>query len=76
MFRLKAYAAAAVGFVGIILGVYFFARREGAEAVRNEIDDQILDDMRIAKDVRENVEILDDVDLATRASSWVRTTDD
>jgi hypothetical protein len=54
------------------LVVYFFGYRSADKARTAKEAKQRLKDMKTAQEVRDEVEILDDVELARRASRWVR----
>jgi hypothetical protein len=43
--------------------------------MRQKIDERRLENVATAKEIREDVEILDDVGLSARASKWLRNKD-
>lgn len=74
--RLKLYALVAVAFFLGVLGMRAFWIDEGVDRERAKRDKKRLDDMHKAKEVEDEVEILDDVGLGERASKWVRQADE
>lgn len=74
--RLKLYALVAVAFLLGVLGMRAFWIDEGVDRERAKRDQKRLDDMHKAKEVEDEVEILDDVGLGERASKWVRQADE
>lgn len=73
--RLKLYALVAVAFFLGVLGMRAFWIDEGVDREKAKRDQKRLDDMHKAKEVEDEVEILDDVGLGERASKWVRQAD-
>lgn len=74
--RLKLYALVAAAFILGVLGMRAFWIDEGVDRERAKRDKKRLDDMHKAKEVEDEVEILDDVGLGERASKWVRQADE
>lgn len=54
------------------LVVYFFGYRKASKDHENKETAQRLDDVKEAQEVRDEIEILDDEGLSTRASQWLR----
>jgi hypothetical protein len=73
--RLKMY----LWFIGAallaVVTVYFRGKAAGRDELEYEIKDKRLEDLKTAKEVEDEIEIMDDVELATRASRWVRGND-
>lgn len=70
--KLKLYGALALAVVAAFAWTYFVGRRdEAAERRVKELRDS-LNAVRKAKEVRDEVEALDDNDLTDRASKYVR----
>lgn len=70
--RIQLYALIAFAFVAGILGIYVSGVQRGIDRTRRKIDEKRLSSMKTAKEVEDEVEILDDPHLAARASEWVR----
>ena len=70
--RLKLYAIGAVAFVLALLGIYWSGRRDGAAAVKADINENRLDTMRQAKEIEDEIKSLDDPAFIDRAGQWVR----
>lgn len=73
--RLKLYAIAGAAFVLGLLGIYWRGRSDGASSERASATKQRLDQLLEAKEVENEIEILDDVGLGERAGRWVRERD-
>lgn len=58
------------------LMMYFFGYREAGKARKAKEAKKRLADTKAAQEVRDGVEILDDVGLARRASKWLRRDND
>lgn len=65
---LAPYLAAAIG--GLLM--YFYGYRKAGKAQEAKQTKRRLKDMKVAQEVRDDVEILDDTGLADRASKWLR----
>ena len=70
--RLKLYAIGAVAFVLALLGIYWSGRRDGAAAVKADINENRLDTVRQAKEIEDEIKSLDDDSLDARARKWLR----
>jgi len=70
--RLKLYAIGAVAFVLALLGIYWSGRRDGAAAVKADINENRLDNLRQAKEIEDEIKSLDDPAFIDRAGQWVR----
>lgn len=57
------------------LVMYFFGYRKAGKAHKAKETEKRLEDAKAAQEVRDEVETLDDVDLANRARRWVRGSD-
>lgn len=73
--KLQLYGLIALAFVASILGIYKAGARAGVDRMRQKIDQRRLDNFATAKEVSDEVEILDDVGLSDRASKWLRGKD-
>jgi hypothetical protein len=54
------------------LAMYFFGYRKANKARATKETEKRLTDTKLAQEVRDEVEILDDVGLADRAARWLR----
>lgn len=70
--RLKLYAIGVVAFVLALLGIYWSGRRDGAAAVKADINENRLDTVRQAKEIEDEIKSLDDPAFIDRAGQWVR----
>lgn len=70
--RWKLYVTGAVAFVLALLGIYFSGRRDGAAAVKADINENRLDTVRQAKEIEDEIKSLDDPAFIDRAGQWVR----
>ena len=70
--RLKLYAIGAVAFVLALLGIYWSGRRDGAAAVKADINENRLDTLRQAKEIEDEIKSLDDPAFIDRAGQWLR----
>lgn len=73
--RLQLYALIGLAFLAAVFGIYKAGARAGVDRMRQKIDQRRLENVATAKEIREDVEILDDVGLSARASKWVRNKD-
>ena len=70
--RLKLYAIGVVVFVLALLGIYWSGRRDGAAAIKADINENRLDTVRQAKEIEDEIKSLDDPAFIDRAGQWVR----
>lgn len=73
--RLKIYAIAGAAFALGLLGIYWRGRSDGESSARANQTEQRLDQLLKAKEIEDEIEILDDVGLGERAGRWVRERD-
>jgi hypothetical protein len=73
--RLQLYALIGLAFIAGIFGIYASGVQRGIDRTKRKIDEKRLDNFAAAKEVNDEVQILDDSDLADRASKWVRSKD-
>jgi hypothetical protein len=74
--RIQLYLFIGAAFILGAVGIYASGVQRGIDRTQRRIDKQRLDNIKTAKDVQDEVEILGDVDLARRAQRWVRNPDD
>jgi len=71
--RLKLYAIGAAVFIAALLGIYFRGRADGRDDLEYKMKDDRLDKLLKAKAVQDEIQTVDDDDIAARASKWVRS---
>ena len=74
--KLKLYAALIGAALVAVVTVYYRGRADGKVELEYEIKDDRLDKILKAKDVQDDVQTLDDDDIAARAGRWVRSESD
>ena len=74
--RIQLYLFIGAAFILGAVGIYASGVQRGIDRTKRKIDERRLDNMQTAKEVEDEIEILDDVDLARRAHEWVRKADD
>ena len=70
--KLKVYAALIGAAMLAVVTVYYRGRADGRDDLEHEITDKRLEDLLTAKEIEDEIEVLDDSGLADRASKWVR----
>tara|TARA_R110001606_G_C15028711_1_gene610726 strand:- start:313 stop:555 length:243 start_codon:yes stop_codon:yes gene_type:complete len=70
--KLKLYAALIGAAALAVVTVYYRGRADGRDDLEYEMKDDRLDKLLKAKDVQDEVQSLDDDDIAARAARWVR----
>ena len=70
--RLKLFVAGLAAFMLALLGIYWSGRRDGAAAVKADINENRLDTLRQAKEIEDEIKSLDDPAFVDRAGQWVR----
>ena len=70
--KLKLYAALIGAAALAVVTVYYRGRADGRDDLEYEMKDDRLDKLLKAKDVQDEVQSLDDDDIAARAGRWVR----
>lgn len=70
--RIQLYLLIGAAFLLGAVGVYVSGVQRGIDRTRNKINEKRLDVVRTAKEVENEVESLDDTNLADRANEWVR----
>lgn len=75
MERLQLWALIGLAFVASLFGIYKAGTRAGVDRERQKLDQRRLDNFATAKEVKDDVEILDDTGLSDRASKWLRNDD-
>lgn len=70
--KLQLYGLIAVTFVLGLLGIYSAGVSRGQDKIKRKLDQKLIDNMRTAKDIDDEIDTLNDTSLADRASEWVR----
>lgn len=73
--KIKMYLLIAAGVALAVVSAFLRGKSEGKHQAEYEAQDKRLDDLLAAKEVKDDVEILDDVGLSRRAGKWVREAD-
>ena len=72
MARIQLYALICAAFVLGVLGIYSSGIARGQDKIKRKLDKKLIDNMRTAKDVDDEISELNDTSLADRANKWVR----
>lgn len=70
--RLKVYAVAALAFIAAVLNVYLMGRKAGRDAFKAKVQEERLNAVLKAKEVKHEVDAWDDSRLIDVARGWVR----
>jgi len=70
--RIKLYAIGAVVFIAALLKLRHDAVSKALFELQADQAEKRIDTMRAAKEIEDEIEVLDDSGLADRASKWVR----
>lgn len=70
--KLQLYGLIAVTFVLGLLGIYSAGVSRGQDKIKRKLDQKLIDSMRTAKDIDDDIDTLNDTSLADRAGEWVR----
>ena len=70
--KLQIYGLIAVSFVLGLLGIYSAGIARGKDKIKRKLDEKLIDDMKTAKEVEDEIESLGDNALLGRANKWVR----
>lgn len=71
--KLKLYAALIGAAALAVVTVYYRGRADGRDDLEYEMKDDRLDKLLKAKAVQDEIQTVDDDDIAARASRWVRS---
>ena len=66
------YGLIAATFVLGLLGIYSAGVSRGQDKIKRKLDQKLIDSMRTAKDIDDEIDTLTDTSLADRANEWVR----
>lgn len=70
--KLQIYGLIAVSFVLGLLGIYSAGIARGKDKIKRKLDEKLIDNMKTAKEVEDEIESLGDNALLGRADEWVR----
>ena len=70
--KLQIYGLIAVSFVLGLLGIYSAGIARGKDKIKRKLDEKLIDNMKTAKEVENEIESLGDNALLDRANKWVR----
>ena len=70
--RIQLYLLIGAAFLLGAVGIYASGIQRGIDRTQARVDRARLKSMQVAKEVEDEIEILDDVNLADRARQWVR----
>ena len=72
MARIQLYALICAAFVLGIIGVYSSGIARGQDKIKRKLDKKLIENMRTAKEVDDEISELNDTSLSDRANRWVR----
>jgi len=70
--KLQIYGLIVVSFVLGLLGIYSAGIARGKDKIKRKLDEKLIDNMKTAKEVEDEIESLGDNALLDRANKWVR----
>ena len=70
--KLQIYGLIAVSFVLGLLGIYSAGIARGKDKIKRKLDEKLIDNMKTAKEVEDEIESLGYNALLGRANKWVR----
>ena len=70
--KIQIYGLIAVSFVLGLLGIYSAGIARGKDKIKRKLDEKLIDNMKTAKEVEDEIESLGDNALLGRADKWVR----
>jgi len=74
--KLQLYGLIALAFIAGVFGIYATGVQRGIDKTKRKIDEKRLTNMKVAKEVNDEIKSLDDTELSERARSWVRKNND
>jgi hypothetical protein len=66
------YLLIGAAFILGVLGIYSSGIARGQDKIKRKMDQKLIDDMRLAKDVDDEINSMDDDRLSQLANKWVR----
>ena len=70
--KIQIYGLIVVSFVLGLLGIYSAGVARGKDKIKRKLDEKLIDNMKTAKEVEDEIESLGDNALLNRANKWVR----
>jgi hypothetical protein len=70
--KLQLYLLIGAAFILGVLGIYSSGIARGQDKIKRKMDQKLIDDMRLAKDVDDEINSMDDDRLSQLANMWVR----
>lgn len=70
--KLQIYGLIVASFVLGLLGIYSAGIARGKDKIKRKLDEKLIDNMKAAKEVEDEIESLGDNALLGRANKWVR----
>jgi hypothetical protein len=70
--KIQIYGLIVVSFVLGLLGIYSAGVARGKDKIKRKLDEKLIDNMKTAKEVEDEIESLGDNALLGRADKWVR----
>ena len=70
--KLQLYLLIGAAFILGVLGIYSSGIARGQDKIKRKMDQKLIDDMRLAKDVDDEINSMDDDRLSQLANKWVR----
>jgi hypothetical protein len=70
--KLQIYGLIVASFVLGLLGIYSAGIARGKDKIKRKLDEKLIDNMKTAKEVEDEIESLGDNALLGRADKWVR----
>lgn len=70
--KLQIYGLIVASFVLGLLGIYSAGIARGKDKIKRKLDEKLIDNMKTAKEVEDEIESLGDNALLDRANKWVR----
>ena len=71
--KLQLYLLIGAAFILGVLGIYSSGIARGQDKIKRKMDQKLIDDMRLAKDVDDEINSMDDDSLGKLANKWMRS---
>lgn len=71
--KLQLYLLIGAAFILGLLGIYSSGIARGQDKIKRKLDQKLIDNMRLAKGVDDEINSMDDDSLADVARKWVRS---
>tara|TARA_B100001093_G_C26817255_1_gene1010307 strand:+ start:1900 stop:2136 length:237 start_codon:yes stop_codon:yes gene_type:complete len=70
--KLQLYLLIGAAFILGLLGIYSSGIARGQDKIKRKMDQKLIDDMRLAKGVDDEINSMDDDSLGKLANKWLR----